>query len=558
MIKLKTILPFLLSLAVLAGCTRSLDTPSSEIPSIESVESSVSSMASSSQPPESSSSSAPRPFREVGQWVTLSEEPELEEISRMLAEKTDKPISYLYITDAQGWPVSNVMCYLADENFATYSMPCGLIPIPWIREGSPETNPTKLALANPNMDDTQPLQWVEAEIDLTGQRAYHLVWEGESPDEYAQKAENGVSVSLKYADGTPAAGLSAYLGITIPSHLQTEEDEGGNPQIGVEIPAGKIPNPVVGAYGFRELLDVYRYADDEGRLHFTADVKGGDERLYYRMNIKEHALFGRVFSYSGFQQRAEVPLFDENGGQRHSIEIVLSEEKPQSSESAPSNTTTPPPPVSTQQPVQPVSTLTITFVDSNGVPAAYQEVTYEFGVELSVVSLGKTDANGRIVFHPQAVGEYTFYLDYTDNERRVSYGFLAPKGPVNQVYKVTELGRTEEITHVIEVYPIVENTPSENCIAFTILGQDGKPMKNIRLFYKEATGSEDDYLDMDWIHIGPTNENGQFFFQNPKAGDYLFMFRHPESGVNCHIPYTLTDAAGQHDITHIVGPTGMY
>ena len=182
-----------------------------------------------------------------------------------------------------------------------------------------------------------------------------------------------------------------------------------------------------------------------------------------------------------------------------------------------SSTAPPPPPASAQRPVQPVSTLTITFVDSNGVPAAYQEVTYEFGVELSVVSLGKTDANGRIVFHPQDVGEYTFYLDYTDNERRVSYGFLAPKGPVNQVYKVTELGRNEEITHVIEVYPIVENTPSENCIAFTLLGQDGKPMKNIRLFYKEATGSEDDYLDMDWIHIGPTNENGQFFFQNPKA-----------------------------------------
>ena len=227
-------------------------------------------------------------------------------------------------------------------------------------------------------------------------------------------------------------------------------------------------------------------------------------------------------------------------------------------EPMPSSSTPPPPPASTQQPVQAESTLIITFVDSNGVPAAFQEVIYEFGVELPVASLGKTDANGRIVFHPQAVGEYTFYLDYTDNERRVSYGFLAPKGPVNQVYKVTELGRTEEITHVIEVYPIVENTPSENCIVFTILGQDGKPLKNIRLFYKEATGSEDDYMDMDWIHIGPTNENGQFFFQNPKAGDYLFMFRHPESGVNCHIPYTLTDAAGQHDITHIVGPTGMY
>lgn len=271
-----------------------------------------------------------------------------------------------------------------------------------------------------------------------------------------------------------------------------------------------------------------------------------------------------IESSSEPEPSSESASSSEASGSSSSSEAESSQPEPPSSqppvkepEPTPSSST-PPPPASTQQPVQLVSTLTITFVDSNGVPAAYQEVTYEFGVELSVASLGKTDANGRIVFHPQAVGEYTFYLDYTDNERRVDHGFLAPMGPVNQVYKVTELGRTEEITHVIEVYPIVENTPSENCIAFTLLGQDGKPLKNIRLFYKEATGSEDDYLDMDWIHIGPTNENGQFFFQNPKAGDYLFMFHHPESGVNCHIPYTLTDAAGQHDITHIVGPTGMY
>lgn len=417
--KEKVVFSLLLSLAVLAGCTRMPDTPSSEMPSIENVKTPVSSLPSSTQPPESSSSSEPRPFREVGQWVTLSEEPELEEVRRMLAEKTDKPISYLYITDSQGYPVSNVMCYLEDESFADYSMPCGLVPIPWIREGAPATNPMKIALANPNMDDTQPLQWVEAEMDLTGQRAYHLVWEGESPDEYAQKAENGVSVSLKYADGTPAAGLSAYLGFMIPSHLRTEEDEGGNPQIGVFIPPGQIPNPVVGAYGFQEVLDVYRYADDEGRLHFTADVKGGDERLHYRMNIEEHALFGRVFSYRGFHQRAEVPIFDENGDQRHSIEIVLSrEEKPQSSEPAPSGS-------AVAEPVQPSaqseSTLIITFVDSNGVPAAFQEVEYEFGDSVLDISIGKTDANGKIIFHPQAVGRYMFFLEYDGHDRRVDH-----------------------------------------------------------------------------------------------------------------------------------------
>ena len=244
--KEKVVFSLLLSLAVLAGCTRMPDTPSSEMPSIENVKTPVSSLPSSTQPPESSSSSEPRPFREVGQWVTLSEEPELEEVRRMLAEKTDKPISYLYITDSQGYPVSNVMCYLEDESFADYSMPCGLVPIPWIREGAPATNPMKIALANPNMDDTQPLQWVEAEMDLTGQRAYHLVWEGESPDEYAQKAENGVSVSLKYADGTPAAGLSAYLGFMIPSHLRTEI-----PKLGSSFRRDRYPTRLSVHTGFR-------------------------------------------------------------------------------------------------------------------------------------------------------------------------------------------------------------------------------------------------------------------------------------------------------------------
>ena len=85
--KEKVVFSLLLSLAVLAGCTRMPDTPSSEMPSIENVKTPVSSLHSSTQPPESSSSSEPRPFREVGQWVTLSEEPELEEVTQLLEEK---------------------------------------------------------------------------------------------------------------------------------------------------------------------------------------------------------------------------------------------------------------------------------------------------------------------------------------------------------------------------------------------------------------------------------------------------------------------------------------
>ena len=212
-----------------------------------------------------------------------------------------------------------------------------------------------------------------------------------------------------------------------------------------------------------------------------------------------------------------------------------------------------------QQPAQPVSTLTITFVDSNGVPAAFQEVTYMFDEYLSEISLGKTDANGTVVFHPQAIGEYSFELDYDKNRNRVDPGYGMGIGPVIQYCTVTELGHTEEYTHVIKVYPITENTPTENCIAFTILNQEGEPLKDIRLFYKEATDSDRDYLDMEWLHMGLTNEDGQFFFQYPKAGDYLFMFKHTDSpGRRCHIPYTLTSDKGRYDIINIVGPENMY
>ena len=64
---------------------------------------------------------------------------------------------------------------------------------------------------------------------------------------------------------------------------------------------------------------------------------------------------------------------------------------------------------------------------------------------------------------------------------------------------------------------------------------------------------------MNWLHMGLTNEDGQFFFQYPKAGDYLFMHEHPDRpDRRCHISYTLTSDKGRYDITNIVGPENMY
>ena len=225
-------------------------------------------------------------------------------------------------------------------------------------------------------------------------------------------------------------------------------------------------------------------------------------------------------------------------------------------EPTPSSSTAPPPPASAQQPVQPVSALTITFVDSNGVPAAYQEVTCMYNLTAPEYSLGKTDANGKIVFYPQKVGEYYFQLDFDRNQDRVDPGYGLGLGPVSLEYTIAELGRAEEASCVIDVYPVTENTPSDNCLTITIQDQSGKPVEGLRLLY--------DFNDVEiesgvWLNLGVTNKEGKFFFQYPRAGEYIFMFHHPDYfSKSCILKYTIPEEKGEYEMVHILKPADEY
>jgi|InofroStandDraft_1065614.scaffolds.fasta_scaffold31329_1 hypothetical protein len=254
---------------------------------------------------------------EFSQWVSL-DTPEFSPVCSFFEEKTDLQVSYLYVTDSQGEPVSNVMCYFPYE--VSYSMPSGLIPMVWVRK--PESNPMKLALANPNTDGKTMFQWYEnVELDMTGKQAYHLIWDMESPDEYAQTSEESITVSLKFEDETPASGLFAYLGLIIPEALR-EADEETNPSFGYVPSPEEIPNGIIGAEGYKDSMDRGRYADAEGNLCFALDISGCDKkRTYLQLRIYENAE-GQTVS-TDFHPRLEIPLYDEDGVLRRSIEVTV-------------------------------------------------------------------------------------------------------------------------------------------------------------------------------------------------------------------------------------------
>lgn len=282
---------------------------------LNSTDESVASVASSSS--SEMIQDVPSQEKEFSQWESL-DNPDFSAVSSFFEEKTDLPVSYLYVTDPQGEPVPNVMCYFPYD--LSYSMPCGLIPMVWLRK--PESNPMRLALANPNADGKTMYQWYEnVEMDMTGKQAYHLIWDMGSPDEYAQNSESSITVSLKYEDGTPASGLFAYLGLIIPEALR-EGDEETNPSFGYAPLPDELPNGTIGAEGYKDSMSRGRYADAEGNLCFELDVDGCDKkRTYLQLRIYENAE-GQTVS-TDFHPRLEVPLYDEDGALRRSIEVTV-------------------------------------------------------------------------------------------------------------------------------------------------------------------------------------------------------------------------------------------
>jgi hypothetical protein len=222
--------------------------------------------------------------------------------------------AFLYITTPQGDPVSNIMCDIEGQ-CVTYSMPCGLVPVLFVLENGLYAAPQQVALINPNAGE-EIYERCIAELDPTAQKAYHLIWNGEPPDEYAKKADNYVTVSMKYEDGTPASGMFSFLCL-----IDTDPNFEGYPNTGTVVPPGGIPDGLIGTNGFRVAIERGRYADAEGNLHFVVgnSWKRGAETMHLSIDTYEIAFYLPGHGY----HTPSIPAYDENGELLHSFEAVL-------------------------------------------------------------------------------------------------------------------------------------------------------------------------------------------------------------------------------------------
>lgn len=221
--------------------------------------------------------------------------------------------AFLYITTPQGEPVSNIMCYI-EGYFVTYSMPCGLVPVSLVDSGL-YAAPQQVALINPNAGE-EIYERCIAELDPTAQKAYHLVWNGEPPDEYAKNNENYVTVSMKFEDGAPASNVFSFLCL-----LDTDPEFEGYPAMGMTVPPGGIPDGLIGTNNSRVSIERGRYADAEGNLHFVVgnSWKRGAETMHLSIDTYEVDFYLPGHGY----HTPSIPAYDENGELRHSLEAVL-------------------------------------------------------------------------------------------------------------------------------------------------------------------------------------------------------------------------------------------
>lgn len=257
--------------------------------------------------------------KEFDPWIS-TDEPELSPIYDLFWNEKGIQTSFLYVTDSDGNPIPNLMCYFLDADIGsiTYSMPCGLIPQIWLREpfdNGQETLSTQILLINPNTDGTEQHQQYDIELDLTGRRAYHIIWDMETPNSYVQNSEKGITISLKYEDGTPAAGVFVYINPRYP--LASNEDR--NPAAGYTIMPGEIPNGMIG--NTLASFEMGRYSDPQGNVHFQLDPSCNTNGIYYGLDIYEASFFIRREDFHPW--RIEVSGMDENGSFQRKIETVL-------------------------------------------------------------------------------------------------------------------------------------------------------------------------------------------------------------------------------------------
>ncbi len=267
---------------------------------------------------QTASLSTPSSNVEPEPWVSM-DEPELSPIYNLFWNEKGIQTSFLYATDSEGNPIPNLMCYFLDADIGsiTYSMPCGLIPQIWLRSfgSGQETLSTQILLINPNTDGKEQHQQYDIELDLTGRKAYHIIWDMEKPDSYAQNSEKGVTISLKYEDGTPAAGVFAYIRPMYPLDSNIDRNLG----IGSTIMPGEIPNGMVG--NSSASFEMGRYSDAQGNVYFQLDPFCSTKGIYYSLDIYEASFF--TYRKNLHPWRIEVSGMDENGSFQRNIETVL-------------------------------------------------------------------------------------------------------------------------------------------------------------------------------------------------------------------------------------------
>lgn len=180
----------------------------------------------------------------------------------------------------------------------------------------------------------------------------------------------------------------------------------------------------------------------------------------------------------------------------------------------------------------------MTFMDSNGFPFAGETVTCyivtDTGEMIPGGTLGTTDQNGQIVLtYMPILGTYCFEMpDFEKNHPNVRFqdGLLG-LAPLLREYKLTELGKVDEVTFTVKVFPLIEQTISENCLVFTLYDRNGDPVVGQRIFCLKPLPPEVEeahIVDLR-VHLGLTDEEGKVVYHDPQlTGTYTFLYPLPE------------------------------
>lgn len=175
--------------------------------------------------------------------------------------------------------------------------------------------------------------------------------------------------------------------------------------------------------------------------------------------------------------------------------------------------------------------LILSFMDSNGCPIVNEPVTCLFP-DGSASILGNTDELGVIHFSPSAIGVYGFELSEFDHSLRPQPLGLG-LGPLYFEYSLTELTDTREASFTVEVYPIIEQSISDNCVVFYLYDQNNIPLAGKRIFYyviPEGESCDDENTITEKLHLGLTDEEGKVVLHNPSVlGEYVFLYPHPNN-----------------------------